>query len=634
MKLSRQLRSLFYEHGLFLFIVLIAIGLRCYQFQHIEFTYDEYSTLHRTGYTSFHDLIEKGVKTDTHPALTQVLVHYWTSWFGYEPWRVKLPFLIMGILCIPVMYMMGKKWYGKSCGEMSSAVMATMQVMVYYSETARPYIPGVLIILLLAWTWGQFITGKKSMPRDILLLLLFTLAAFTHHFTMLLAGIIWLSTWFLVDRDKRIRFALLSLGAMALYLPHLSIFLVQLAMGGVATTTDPPGFDFPLHHLFFLFNYSWPWIVCIAVVVIVGVFSYRKLTTRSAIPRMIIFSWWILPLIVGFTYSYLRSPVLIDRVLVFSSPFLLLFLFSFQSFQSLLIRSTAVTLILAVGMYSLVISREHYQVITHTGYEDVYRLTHEYQDHPVQTLSFISAIDHVDELTKKLCGIEEFKNYILVNKDLSLLQFESMISESDAGQVTFAWTTQYFIPKMEMLGIIRRYFPVLVTCEGFAEAEFYTFSRTGNSIPLPSVQLIHSAMDSSRYNGGTFYRYQGDEFGVFIQMTQPAELICEGAIALFSAEIGDVEGWADMHLALSVERGDSVVYWKSTRGYEFLPPGEKEGVLFNGLRLSALRKFGDNLTITCSVWNPDHRSFEVRSLKCDLLPGNRNLYGHILPLSE
>ena len=63
-------------------ILITGAALRFFGFPNIPFTYDELSAWGRTGYNSFSELIDQGVRGDGHPALIQVFLNYWRVIFG------------------------------------------------------------------------------------------------------------------------------------------------------------------------------------------------------------------------------------------------------------------------------------------------------------------------------------------------------------------------------------------------------------------------------------------------------------------------------------------------------------------------------------------------------------------------
>src|SRR5690349_15328183 len=98
------------------FILLVATALRFYGFPDIPFTFDEVSAWSRTNFTDFSQLIHQGVAPDGHPALIQILLNYIHQWCGDEEWKFKLPFLLMGIASVWLMYRLGEVWFGVTSG--------------------------------------------------------------------------------------------------------------------------------------------------------------------------------------------------------------------------------------------------------------------------------------------------------------------------------------------------------------------------------------------------------------------------------------------------------------------------------------------------------------------------------------
>ena len=117
-----------FDKLLILGILLVASALRFYRFTDIPFTHDEFSVWSRLVYDNLSDILEKGVKlTDTHPAGVQVFLYYWTMLFGKAEWVFKLPFALMGIWSVWMVFLVAKKWFSKTTGFLSAATLATLQ---------------------------------------------------------------------------------------------------------------------------------------------------------------------------------------------------------------------------------------------------------------------------------------------------------------------------------------------------------------------------------------------------------------------------------------------------------------------------------------------------------------------------
>ena len=183
-------------------ILFTAIVLRFINYTEVPFTHDEFSAIFRLDFDSFSEMIDNGVRIDGHPAGIQVFLWFWTKLFGFDEWIVILPFTIMGIISVLLIFIIGSKWYNQTAGLISAAYLATLQYTVIYSQTARPYISGLFFSLLMI----NFLTNiikhpqKKPLLNYCLFILSASLCAYNHYFSLLFAFIVGFSGLFLVEK--------------------------------------------------------------------------------------------------------------------------------------------------------------------------------------------------------------------------------------------------------------------------------------------------------------------------------------------------------------------------------------------------------------------------------------------------
>ena len=126
------------QHYPIVFLLILASILRMYRLFDLEYTFDELSALSRTEYSSLSEVIEKGVmKLDTHPALVQVFLYYYTLLFGKVEWLVKLPFILAGISSIYIAYNIGKKWFNETTGLLTATVLTCTQFFIFCWKQPR-----------------------------------------------------------------------------------------------------------------------------------------------------------------------------------------------------------------------------------------------------------------------------------------------------------------------------------------------------------------------------------------------------------------------------------------------------------------------------------------------------------------
>ena len=68
-----------------------------------------------------------------------LLVHVSAALFGDEPWALRLPAFIAGVLVVPLVWAVGRALYAQSAGLIAAALAATSASLVLYSTSARGY---------------------------------------------------------------------------------------------------------------------------------------------------------------------------------------------------------------------------------------------------------------------------------------------------------------------------------------------------------------------------------------------------------------------------------------------------------------------------------------------------------------
>ncbi len=232
-------------------ILVVAAVLRFWNYTAIPFTHDEFSALFRTKFADFAELIDKGIKVDGHPAGVQVFLFYLVKWVGFSEFWIKLPFVLVGIASIYLIYRIAKIWFTETAALLITAIFASIQYTVFQSQIARPYSTGLFFCLLLLWFLLQISTKNKidlKLASGTVLSAAF--CAYNHHFSMLLAAIIAISGLFLVDKSLLKNYLMLCVLSVILYLPHLPILFAQLKIGGIEAWLAKPNIGFITDYLF------------------------------------------------------------------------------------------------------------------------------------------------------------------------------------------------------------------------------------------------------------------------------------------------------------------------------------------------------------------------------------------------
>jgi len=140
-----------------------------------SFWFDELETWYRSDRADLADLLVNCFLTEAHPPLSYILDHYLIKAFGASEIVLRLPSVLFGTLSIVAMFFLGKRLFSAREGLYGAALIAFMQVPVYYSQEARMY------SMMIFWTIVclYFLTGITRSDNDRL---------WTKHFIGLLAS--------------------------------------------------------------------------------------------------------------------------------------------------------------------------------------------------------------------------------------------------------------------------------------------------------------------------------------------------------------------------------------------------------------------------------------------------------------
>ena len=369
-------KNIINEKSILWFIILVGTILRVYNAFEIPFTHDELSAIMRLQYNSFTELINYGVKVDGHPALIQVFLYYWTHLFGLDEITVKIPFILLGIASIPLSYTITKKWFNGTSALLVASFIATLQFPVMFSQIARPYISGMFFILVLSYYWTEFLFNTKHSKWSIAGLIIFaSLSTYNHYFSFMLAGIIGVTGFFFVTKRNAIQYLLAFLTVGVIFIPHLNIFFYQLNIQGLDWLSTPT-ISFFTEHLKFIFHFNTLVYLLILGLFVFGLLQSKKIQFNKF--QIVSLIWFLAPIIIGVTYSIYIKPVVQYSTLIFSFPFLIIFILSWIKPLKPVVQVALVSLILLINTSTLIVGRSYYDVFYHQPFEEFSNLTNKF----------------------------------------------------------------------------------------------------------------------------------------------------------------------------------------------------------------------------------------------------------------
>ncbi len=622
---------------LLLAIVGVAAVLRLLNLAGFSFSNDELSALYRIRFDHFRDLVSQGFYVDGHPGGIQVFLYYWVKAVGSSEFAVRLPFAVAGILAVYVAYRLGKTWFHATAGLLAALMVAVLQFPLLYSQIARPYVTGLLFVLMTAWFWTRMIVDYETMGRRSKgftiagYILSTTLCMYNHYFSFLMAGIIGLTGLFFIRRTNRIPYLVSGAISILLFLPHLPITLNHLRIGGVGLWLGKPSYGFLFTHIFYIFNESWYLLTLVLGIVAWMVWKQRR-TMHFTKFQVITLVWFLLPMVTGFIYSRMVNPVLQHSVLIFSFPFLLYFLFSFA--EKGFSRSTQVIFILlfVAALVTLLAEKKYYRTQHFGEFRDIAHQVATW-DRAYGAENITRAINvnnpwYIDFYLKREGSLAAFAQYEnRGGKDL--LDLKHIAGQCTTSRFVYAWTKPTLT---ETEDIVREKFPYVVEKHIYgALSAVGLYSREAPATPYPEpepVLVVRNGfeqadrwkadpghLDTARvFSGSCSYRlddqtaYSPAFDTIFYKISD--KTVRSIKISLWGLMPAG-QGKIPIVIAVDDTRGQNYS-WASMNMENFLDPSVWGKAYFN-YDLPRIRSSGDRLKIY--IWNPDKCEFNIDEME-------------------
>lgn len=502
---TRNKTSLTIDYIILGVIVAVAAVLRLWRLGHVPFMHDEFSALSRTGFTNLHDFIEQGILTDSHPVGVQTFLLFWVKLFGWSEFWVKLPFALMGIASVYLIYWIGRQWFNSKVGLLSAAFFAVSQFTVFYSQLARPYSAGLFFVLLMAFFWYKIVFEIKKPKVGIYVG--FALSAWAcsliQYFSIAQAGLIFLTGLFFLPKERRKAYWNSGLAAVALFAPTLPIFYQQLFVSGsIGGWLAAPKSTFFIDFIRYTMNYSSLFMFTVGVIIILP-FILSHFDKRNRPLRWAGIAWFVIIFAIAFAYSLLREPIIQHSTLIFSYPFLVIVAFSFFKNNTMTIPQTimVVAIILFVGISSLITTRKHYELMYEQGFDQIAVKMQEDQakyGHQIQFATreeIVGAAEFYQDQT-------EVRDRVVFNRDNSLGEFNQWLHDNDEKTMLgFGWT-DYSPPIWEVTAVGN--YPYLIEKKDWFTSRYLTLSKT----PTEGAQYLLNELSTD-----SCYYVEGQEWG-------------------------------------------------------------------------------------------------------------------------
>ena len=125
-------------------IVLLAMSLQLYNLGHRSLWFDEAASFWFSS-LNLRDILAS--PDNTHPPLYYVILHFFL-YLGKSEFFMRLPSVIFSILCIPLIYKLGKDFFDFRVGLLSAFLLSISPMLYDYAREARMYTLLILLSLL------------------------------------------------------------------------------------------------------------------------------------------------------------------------------------------------------------------------------------------------------------------------------------------------------------------------------------------------------------------------------------------------------------------------------------------------------------------------------------------------------
>lgn len=462
------------EKLILVLILLVAAALRIYDFWDFSLSNDELSALARLNFDSFGELIMEGVRIDGHPPAAQVILWLMTHWFGDSVFVVRLPFVLAGILAVYFVFRTAQEWVSTSAGLLTSAVFAGLSFPILYSRIARPYALGMLFVAMAAFFWIRILKEKGNKSDYVGLAISLALCAYSHYFAGLVAALLAVFGFLIVRGSTLKKLALSLMGSFLIFVPYLPIFKHQLNLGGVGQWLGPPENDWLWQHIDFAFNESFFVMILVAAAGIAGfILSIdRKNFTRNGLPFLL----FLAPFLVGSAYSTYINPVLQNSTLLFSFPFLLIFILSGWDDRRKEIASITSLILLISVSFSTIAEKKFYQTDQFGVFKELAEHISKWNaevDGEAVLIGDYNASFYIHYYLDRIDTLE--MNLYRVTDEKGMAKLKSIVDTSTAEYIIYSWSTLNQASETEE--IIKHRFPIEFKRETYFNSEAVMFAR-------------------------------------------------------------------------------------------------------------------------------------------------------------
>jgi len=257
------------------------------------------------------------LENDFQAPLYYFLLHYWVKIFGISEIALRSMSFVLGLLTIPMIYLVGKELINPFTGLMSALLLSLSSFHIYFSQETRSY---CLIGFLTLISFHFFIMivkrgNKKQYIVGFIITNVFLL--YTHSiaiFILLTQNII----WFIIKLFKKkqigyLQWTLYQILSLLLFTPWLLIEINQLKeFQGMMIFSVPNIYG--LLNTFYQYSGSFSLLFLFCLIFLLGLYSgFRRFSFQESFPiwstTVFLLIWIGFPILVPFILSQFITPI-------------------------------------------------------------------------------------------------------------------------------------------------------------------------------------------------------------------------------------------------------------------------------------------------------------------------------------
>lgn len=362
-----------------------------------------------------------GITGDFQPPLYYLILHIFLKSGISAEWFLRLPSVIFGVASVYITYIFTLKLFGKKTAIISTLILATSQLHIYYSQEVRMYSLLTLLTVLSMW----FYFSKKW--------IFFTVTGILGIYTNYMYFFIFVPqiVWLVMEKEKGKKYISRFLGSCAViifsFVPWLPFFYAQLITGKNIQSDLPlwksisalPVFKlipqlilkFTLGRINFQDKTLYLLIFMVLCLFYGYIFLHRKLAIEKTVKFVLI--WLISPLISSLVFSFFVPVANTWRLLFLIVPFVILVAYAISGSRYSAVLFSGVLCINAVSLVLYNIN----PVYQRENWRDAVKFT-ENDDVPVvfTVENGFAPYEWYNTKNKKICGPKTLQDCLTNNK--------------------------------------------------------------------------------------------------------------------------------------------------------------------------------------------------------------------------